>query len=229
MNGSSSPPGPGVGGGIYSSGAGTALNLTLAANSVSGAPATSTGGNLAVVGGQFSLRNTILANSPAGGNCSGTATDAGHNLSSDATCHFSAPGSMNSVDPKLGGLEANGGPTPTLALLPQSPAIDSGDDTNCPATDQRGVSRPQRLHCDIGAYELDGSPYRITYLGRIAPERVVVLGVGPPGRTVTAQSSSDFVHWTDLGSAVVSPTGAFEIQGTADRSTRFYRATGLGF
>ncbi len=49
-------------------------------------------------------------------------------------------------DPQLGPLAANGGPTLTMALLPGSPAIDAGDDANCPATDQRGVTRPQGAH-----------------------------------------------------------------------------------
>ncbi len=40
-----------------------------------------------------------------------------------------------------------------MALLPGSPAIDAGNDANCPLTDQRGANRPIGAHCDIGAYE----------------------------------------------------------------------------
>ena len=58
-------------------------------------------------------------------------------------------------DPLLGPLQDNGGLTQTMALGAGSPAIDTGDDANCPATDQRGVTRPQRSHCDIGAYEYE--------------------------------------------------------------------------
>src|SRR5258706_12926625 len=57
------------------------------------------------------------------------------------------------VDFGLATLGNYGGSTQTMALLPSSPAIDSGGDLNCPATDQRGVTRPQGSHCDIGAYE----------------------------------------------------------------------------
>jgi predicted outer membrane repeat protein len=101
-----------------------------------------------------SLRNTIVANSPSGGNCSGTITNGGNNLDSGDTCGWgSNNGSLSNIDPKLGPLAANGGPTQTMALLPGSPAINAGADPGCPATDQRGVARPQGAHCDIGAYE----------------------------------------------------------------------------
>ena len=58
-------------------------------------------------------------------------------------------------DPRLGALADNGGPTPTHALLADSPAIDAGDDAICPAADQRAFARPQGASCDIGAYEAD--------------------------------------------------------------------------
>ncbi|MEE9492227.1 MAG: SdrD B-like domain-containing protein [Gammaproteobacteria bacterium] len=53
-------------------------------------------------------------------------------------------------------LENNGGLTNTIALVPGSIAIDAANDT-CPATDQRGVTRPQGTACDIGAYEFEQS------------------------------------------------------------------------
>lgn len=51
-------------------------------------------------------------------------------------------------------LATNGGSTQTLALLTGSPATDAVPAVNCPATDQRGVSRPQGTGCDIGAFEV---------------------------------------------------------------------------
>jgi|GEM_PF-1493956 len=57
------------------------------------------------------------------------------------------------ADPLLGRLANNGGFTQTHALLPGSPAIDSGTCVDAPDTDQRGVSRPQGPACDMGAYE----------------------------------------------------------------------------
>ena len=82
-------------------------------------------------------------NSPTGGNCGGTITDGGGNLSyGDATC----PGIHG--DPKLGPLQANGGPTQTMTLGAGSAARDAGDDAICAAApvndlDQRGVARPR--------------------------------------------------------------------------------------
>jgi len=47
-----------------------------------------------------------------------------------------------------------------LALLAGSPAIDAGNPSNCPGTDQRGVARPFGAGCDIGAFE-SSPPYSI--------------------------------------------------------------------
>jgi predicted outer membrane repeat protein len=60
---------------------------------------------------------------------------------------------INFSDPLLGPLADNGGPNQTMALQISSPAIDAGNPAHCPATDQRGISRPQGSACDIGAYE----------------------------------------------------------------------------
>jgi hypothetical protein len=64
-------------------------------------------------------------------------------------------GNLVGVDPKLGPLEDNGGPTPTMALLPGSPAIDAGANPLGLTSDQRGYSpRVVGAAADIGAYEL---------------------------------------------------------------------------
>ena len=57
-------------------------------------------------------------------------------------------------NPLLAPLGNYGGTTQTQAPLPGSPAIDTGG-ASCPATDQRGVTRPQPTggQCDIGAVE----------------------------------------------------------------------------
>ena len=69
-----------------------------------------------------------------------------------------------SADPLLGPLANNGGFTQTMALSPLSPAIDAGgQNSTCALTDQRGITRPQGLVCDIGAYEYDGVETTLTY------------------------------------------------------------------
>jgi parallel beta-helix repeat protein len=59
------------------------------------------------------------------------------------------------IDPKLGPLADNGGPTQTCALLAGSPAIDTGSNPAGLAYDQRGSGYPRVLgtQADIGAYE----------------------------------------------------------------------------
>jgi hypothetical protein len=65
-------------------------------------------------------------------------------------------GNIFGVDPMLGPLAANGGPTWTMALLPGSPAIGGGDPNpaSAPAVDQRGLPRVVNGRVDIGAYQV---------------------------------------------------------------------------
>ena len=116
------------------------------------APAIS--GGLFLQAGGMNLKNSILSNSisPFGTDCFslGTVNQTNNLIESPGNC--GAP--TVTADPKLGPLQDNSGPTETMALQTGSPAIDAGDDANCPATDQRGLPRPQGSHCDIGAYEL---------------------------------------------------------------------------
>jgi CSLREA domain-containing protein len=63
------------------------------------------------------------------------------------------PPNSSPIDPRLGALADNGGPTRTHALQLGSPAIDAASTPDCPTTDQRGVLRPQGAACDIGSYE----------------------------------------------------------------------------
>lgn len=119
----------------------------------------------------MTMTNTIIANNLVGGDCRADylITDGGHNISSDDSCGFSpANSSMPNTDPLLGPLQDNGGLTWTHALLWGSPAIDAGDNAQCPPTDQRGITRPFDGNwdglavCDIGSFEVNEllySPY----------------------------------------------------------------------
>ena len=117
--------------------------------------------------GTLTVSNTILANNTAtgyGGNCSAVdvdnpTTDGGYNIEDGDTCGFTQDtGSLSNTDPLLdpAGLQDNGGPTLTIGLQPDSPALDFIGQDACPppTTDQRGVERPQEEACDSGAFEL---------------------------------------------------------------------------
>jgi CSLREA domain-containing protein len=116
------------------------------------------GGGL-LVAAPGTLANTIVAGNQ-GGDCfnAGTPLTTDHSLDSDNSCGLVDAGSKPGVNPLLGPLANNGGPTDTQALLAGSPAIDAGDNATCQPTDQRGVTRPQGPACDIGAYELVEAP-----------------------------------------------------------------------
>ncbi len=73
---------------------------------------------------------------------------------SDGSCNPNGTTDQSFTDALLGPLADNGGPTLTHALGAGSPAIDAADAGACPATDQRGVARPQGAGCDVGAFEL---------------------------------------------------------------------------
>jgi CSLREA domain-containing protein len=152
------------GGGIRNFGTLTVTNSTISGNT---AGAGNGGGILNT--SRATLKSTIVANSPSGGNCSGaTITSTGYNLSDDSTCSlgFNQTGDLNNTPAGLdpNGLQDNGGPTKTIALLLGSPAVDAIPVAACTdqsiptplpvTTDQRGVLRPQGPGCDIGAYEL---------------------------------------------------------------------------
>jgi hypothetical protein len=158
--------------------------LTVRDSTIAGNNADQTGGGLWVtsdgtgtLSAPITLTNTILASNTAassGQDCQAQGiTDGGHNLLgvADANCqgivagsHASQAGTAASpLDPHLGQLAANGGPTKTLALLTGSPAINAADAANCQAapasgTDQRGQNRNVvgRDTCDIGAYDTGG-------------------------------------------------------------------------
>ncbi|HFE65717.1 MAG TPA: hypothetical protein ENJ93_00520 [Chloroflexi bacterium] len=121
----------------------------------------------------FRLYNTILANSPNGDDCFSNvelSADA-HNLIENNNAANPCGTPISTVDPLLAPLRDNGGATPTLGLLPGSPAIDRGDNATCLSQDQRSVPRPQDGNgdgtavCDIGAFEVTSHALTISLAG----------------------------------------------------------------
>ena len=169
------------GGGLANFGTVTIAFSTFANNSAS----PSNGGGLDN-GGTLTLEASIVANN-TGGNCSGTLTDQGYNLESATDCGFTGTGDLQNTDPKLdpSGLQNNGGPTQTIALLATSPAIDHVPAASCPATDQRGMSRPDDTEttCDIGAYESAPADSDLGLSG--LPANVTTDATSPQGAVVT--------------------------------------------
>jgi CSLREA domain-containing protein len=144
-----------IGGAFYNSGTAWVINSTFS-------------GNTAVIGSAIynyaawtlTLLNSILANNFSSGNCGGTIINGGNNIDSGTTCGWGSDHySMSSTNPLLSFLEDHGGPTLTFALGTGSPAIDGviyNAPNSAPATDQRGIARPQGAGYDIGAYESTG-------------------------------------------------------------------------
>jgi len=218
------PGGPGGFGGaacgaVYdATGAIRLTNCTIAFNSSVGGPggAGSSGNPMGSPGGSggaagaLQTTNGVLANCLLDGNLptnsTGSIADAGHNLSSDASCAFTNVGSLNNTDPKLGPLANNGGPTLTMALLPGSPAIDAGDTSAAPPTDQRGLPRPAGLASDIGAFEY-GSVMPAIAVSRAGATGLNILGSGNAGQSCRLLSSTDLSSWVPVATNCIGSDG----------------------
>jgi parallel beta-helix repeat protein len=157
------------GGAIENVGPAIITNCTITENTASQASSygiVNGGGGISNFGNFFAtamLKNTIVAENhsptnPDVAGFSGAITSSGYNLIGDGTGGDITPttgdqiGTSGSpIDPLLGPLADNGGPTQTCTLLPGSPAIDAGH-PSAPDTDQRNYDRTNAP--DIGAFEL---------------------------------------------------------------------------
>jgi len=161
----------GTGGGIYDESPGIYRNSTIVGNQAS------LGAGIYV--SSANIGNTIIAgNSIFGsGDGWGSVVSTDFNLVQDTnglTINGFTLHSLFGVDPLLGPLQNNGGPTPTMALLPGSPAIDSGSSFGI-FTDQRGHRRPfdyfeipnvdEGDGSDIGAFEVTVPLLKIARVG----------------------------------------------------------------
>lgn len=204
--------------------------LTIQNSTISGNQATGAGGGVVVYtldggGSQFFLQNTIIANNDAqeciveGPGSVYTYGSASNLIVNNSGC----PNATVTSDPVLGTLQPNApGNTPTMAITADSSAFDAGDDNTALGTDQRGVSRPQGAHSDIGAFELvlaaDLSVTKSVSSSTAQPGdtltyTIVVKNAGPqPATGVTVSdtfpSALTFVSCSATGGGSCSYTGS---------------------
>jgi len=196
--------GSGIGGGVCNSnGMFSAMNVTIASNSVmagqGGSPSLAIGANVANLAGTLALENSIIAYPETSSNASGTITDAGYNMSSDGSANFESGASFNFTDPLLLPLANNGGSTWTMALSSNSPAVGTGTALGAPSTDQRGFPRPSGSGVDMGAYQLQLSVVQIPAITFNNVQQVLELSFqGQSNATYVLQSSSTLTNWAAI-------------------------------
>jgi trimeric autotransporter adhesin len=168
----------GQGGAIYDAGTLTVKNSTISGNSQTGTSTDDFGGGIVVFfsgsAGTCTLTNTILAGNTDSGpspdpDGSGTFTDGGNNLIGISTGIAGITNGVNGdrvgtsgapLNPQLGALANNGGPTQTMLPFGNSPALGAGNPSGFLSTDtdQRGAGflRLRNGVIDIGAVQLQG-------------------------------------------------------------------------
>jgi hypothetical protein len=195
------------GGGIHNDKGNAA---TLAFDTITGNTAPSAGG--IEDPSHYRIRSSIVA-ANNGGNCQdGSSQDQGGNVG-DATCGFNLPSDALVTDPLLGAL--GGVQVPVMEPLAGSPALDRAVGP-CPATDARGVSRPQGAACDSGAAErpVAGGPGGGGGTARKAPHLTIAsrLAVAANLRTIALKLACP----TSAGNC----TGSVKIVGTFAKAAR---------
>ena len=134
------------------------------------------------------------------------------------------------IDPKIGRLQNNGGPTPTMALLSGSPAIDRGVNNGL-MTDQRGAPRPFDFAAltnasggdasDIGAFEWGSPGLRIQRAG----SNVVVSWPAYYG-DFTLESATNLPasnNWSAVAGTPLVVVDQFDVTNSAAGAKRFFR------
>ena len=139
------------GGGIYC----TTFDLTLKNVTIHNNSASNSGGGIYNDCSDLYIRNTILWGNTSvhGPQIQYGATSINDSVIQNGCPAGSTCANIITTNPLLGTLGNYGGFTQTILLQAGSSAIDTGNDSTCPATDQRNMARPQGAHCDIGAFE----------------------------------------------------------------------------
>ena len=186
-------------------------------------------------------RNCIVAGNTSvqGPDCAGPVISLGYNLIGNGadSAGFESQGDQVGngpapLDPMLGPLQDNGGPTPTMALLAGSPAINRGYSPTL-SSDQRGGRR--RIYgttkvaigdgSDIGAYEVDGL-LRMTSIERLTPTGIGVSFLSESASSYSVERSSALgsATWTTLIDNIPGTGGVVQvIDPDSTQAQRFYR------
>ena len=93
-----------------------------------------------------------------------------------------------------------------MALLPGSPAIDAGNTSLAPATDQRGFPRPAGLAADIGAFEY-GSVMPTLAISPSGTNGLNILASGNAGQSCRLLSSPDLSSWVPMATNQIGSDG----------------------
>ena len=174
------------GGGIFGNNGGTITNSTITNNTADADNnGTGDGGGIFRGGGIFTIANSIIAGNfdrglqapDLGSTVAGVGfTNGGNNLigANDGFAATFPTSSLigtiaNPINPQLAPLGNYGGTTQTHALLPNSPALNAGNNANAPVgNDQRGATRIFGGVVDIGAFESQG--FSLTPLANSTPQ-----------------------------------------------------------
>jgi hypothetical protein len=250
-------PSSGIGGGIINFAALTVTNCTVADNNataLAGGIATGGVGQLTVTsstiygnvaglgsggldsgGAAPTVSNTILAGNAGASSpdLRGPLASQGHNLIGNGSggsgfADTDLVGTAaNPIDPLLGPLQDNGGPTPTMALLPGSPALNAGDPAQLGVPDQRGVVRSGGVN--IGAYQASATAFILSAPARVLPGvpfDLTVTALDPFGQVAVGYRGTVTFSTTDPDPGVELP--ADYTFTAADAGVHTFTDTGLG-
>ncbi|MFN8151143.1 MAG: right-handed parallel beta-helix repeat-containing protein [Solirubrobacterales bacterium] len=142
--------------GSGSSGGGISGEVTVNESTIAANTAETGGGIFASPYYRAQVLNSIVAgnestDAAAGDDCAGRVNSKGGNLIEDPGTCLPLGTDLTGVDPLLGRLRDNGGPTPTRAIGRGSPAVGLAIDRTATKRDQRGIKRGRDP--DAGAFE----------------------------------------------------------------------------
>jgi predicted outer membrane repeat protein len=190
--------------------------LTVASATIDGNAAGTMGGGifLSPLSAAVHVHNTIVAGNQAGASgqdVSGTVQSQGYNLigTSGGSSGWASTDLLGTdadpIDPRLGPLQDNGGPTQTQALLADSPAIAAGDPALLGTADQRGTLRTD--HVDMGAFQAaQAVSFRLVAPAHVlAGQPFILTVVALDAQGNVASTFADTVHFTSSDDNALLP------------------------